>query len=66
MKTDEAEKREAFVKYRDEIRKARHAVTEEGAGYEVIVQAVERLGAYLWNPCSKKGISEIWENMKKY
>ena len=55
MKADEAEKREAFVKYRDEIRKARHVVTEEGAGYEVIVQAVERLGAYLWNPGSGKG-----------
>ena len=58
MKTDEAEKREAFVKYRDEIRKARHAVTEEGAGYEVIVQAVERLGAYLWNP-KKKGFGDL-------
>ena len=54
MKADEAEKREAFVKYRDEIRKARHAVTEERAGYEVIVQAVERLGAYLWNPKNRK------------
>ena len=59
MKADEAEKREAFVKYRDEIRKARHAVTEEGAGYEVIVQAVERLGAYLWNPKKKKGFGDL-------
>ena len=58
MKADEAEKREAFVKYRDEIRKARYAVTEEGAGYEVIVQAVERLGAYLWNP-KKKGFGDL-------
>ena len=56
MNAGEKEKcREAFVEYRNEIRKARHAVTEEGAGYEVIVQAVERLGAYLWNPCSEKG-----------
>ena len=42
MNAEEKEEREAFVEYRDEIRKARHAVTEEGAGYEVIVQAVER------------------------
>ena len=57
--TEEKEKREAFVKYRDEIRKARHTVTEEGAGYEVIVQAVERLGAYLWNPKKKKGFGDL-------
>ena len=63
MKAKEKEKREAFVKYRDEIRKARYAVTEEGAGYEVIVQAVERLGAYLWNPNSKKG---DFGNLGKY
>ena len=56
MNAGEKEKcREAFVEYRNEIRKARQAVTEEGAGYEVIVQAVERLGAYLWNPCSERG-----------
>ena len=58
MSAEEKEKndeREAFVKYRDQIRKARQAVTEKGAGYEVIVQAVERLGAYLWNPSSEKG-----------
>ena len=55
MNAEEKEEREAFVEYRDEIRKARHAVTEEGAGYEVIVQAVERLGAYLWNPKPKNG-----------
>ena len=55
MKAVDKEKREAFVKYRDAIRKARYAVTEEGAGYEVIVQAVERLGAFLWNPKSGKG-----------
>ena len=56
MNAEEKENcREAFVEYRNEIRKARHAVTEEGAGYEVIVQAVERLGAYLWNPKSTKG-----------
>ena len=59
MKAKGKEKREAFVKYRDEIRKARHAVTEEGAGYEVIVQAVERLGAYLWNPKKKKGFGDL-------
>ena len=34
VKAVDKEKREAFVKYRDEIRKARYAVTEEGAGYE--------------------------------
>ena len=60
------EKREAFVKYRNEIRRARHAVTEEGAGYEVIVQAVERLGAYLWNPCSEKGeFGNLWKYKEK-
>ena len=53
------DKREAFVKYRDEIRKARQAVTENGAGYEVIVQSVERLGAYLWNPKKKKGFGDL-------
>ena len=47
---EKRERREAFVEYRDGIRTARYAVTEKGAGYEVIVQAVERLGAYLWNP----------------
>ena len=59
VKAVDKEKREAFVKYRDEIRKARYAVTEEGAGYEVIVQAVERLGAYLWNPKRKKGFGDL-------
>ena len=61
MNAGEKEKcREAFVEYRNEIRKARHAVTEEGAGYEVIVQAVERLGAYLWNPKPKnKGFGDL-------
>ena len=37
-------------------------VTEEGAGYEVIVQAVERLGAYLWNP----GIVGQFGNLGRY
>ena len=55
MSAEEKEKREAFVKYRDEIRTARYAVTEKGAGYEIIVQAVERLGAYRWNPGSDAG-----------
>ena len=55
--------RKAYVEYRNEIRKARHAVTEEGAGYEVIVQAVERLGAYLWNPKPK---NEGFGNLGKY
>ena len=56
MNAEEKEKREAFVEYRDEIRTARYAVTEKGAGYEVIVQAVERLGAYRWNPGSDAGL----------
>ena len=62
MKAEEKEKRErreAFVKYRGEMRTARYAVTEEGAGYEVIVQAVERLGAYLWNSEKKKGFGNL-------
>ena len=60
MNAEEKEKcREAFVEYRNEIRKARQAVTEEGAGYEVIVQAVERLGAYLWNPKKKRGFGNL-------
>ena len=64
MKAEEKEKcREAFVEYRNEIRKARHAVTEEGAGYEIIVQAVERLGAYLWNPKQK---NRGFGNLGKY
>ena len=61
MSAEEKEKREAFVKYRDEIRKARYAVTEEGKGYEVIVQAVERLGAYLWNPKKKRKFGNLGE-----
>ena len=52
---EKRERREAFVEYRDGIRTARYAVTEKGAGYEIIVQAVERLGAYLWNPGSDAG-----------
>ena len=59
MNVGKKEKREAFVKYRDEIRRARHAVTDEGAGYEVIVQAVERLGAYLWNPKKKTRFGDL-------
>ena len=55
MNAEKEEKREAFVEYRDGIRTARYAVTEKGAGYEVIVQAVERLGAYLWNPKHRGG-----------
>ena len=66
MNAGEKEEREAYVKYRNEIRRARHAVTEEGAGYEVIVQAVERLGAYLWNPCSEKGeFGTLWKYKEK-
>ena len=62
MNAGEKEKcREAFVEYRNEIRKARHAVIEEGAGYEVIVQTVERLGAYLWNPKKRKGSGSLGE-----
>ena len=61
MSAEEEEKREAFVGYRDEIRAARYAVTEKGAGYEVIVQAVERLGAYLWNPKKKRGFGNLGE-----
>ena len=65
MKAEEKEKcREAFVEYRNEIRKARHAVTEEGAGYEIIVQAVERLGAYLWNP-KNGGFGNLGKYKKK-
>ena len=56
---EKRERREAFVEYRDGIRTARYAVTEEGEGYEVIVQAVERLGAYLWNPKKKKGFGDL-------
>ena len=59
MSAEEKEKREAFVEYRDEIRTARYAVTEKGAGYEVIVQAVERLGAYLWNPGLKGKFGDL-------
>ena len=64
MNAAEEEKREAFIRYRDEIRKARQAVTEKGEGYEIIVQAVERLGAYLWNPGKKKGFGDLGKYKK--
>ena len=62
---EKRERREAFVEYRDGIRTARYAVTEKGAGYEVIVQAVERLGAYLWNPGADAGkFGTLWRYKK--